>query len=163
MTPSLPLWPFAILAGLVVLGVRQSQDRVVKPDTLAKVALAMLALSLYGVMAAFGASLLAVLAWGLGFGASLTLGGPVLAPRGMAREGRAVRVPGSWLPMGLMVGIFVAKFALGFATGIGASFVRDTWFIALVSAVLGTFSGAFAARAVAVHRFVRAEMAVAAG
>lgn len=161
MTHALPLWPFAILAGLVALGYRQSQDRVVQPGTPARVAAAMLALSLYGVVASFGAGVLPVLAWMLGFAASLGLGGPVLAPRGLAREGGAVRVPGSWLPLGLMLGIFMARFALGFATGIGAPFVHQAWFVALMSVALGGFSGAFAARAVAVHRFVRATPAFA--
>lgn len=161
MTHTLPLWPFAILAGLVALGYRQSQDRVVRPATLARVAAVMLALSLYGVMAGFGASPLPVLAWAVGFGGAVLLGGPVFAPRQLAREGEAVRVAGSWLPLGLMLGIFMAKFALGFATGIGAPFVHQAWFVALMSAVLGMFSGAFAARAVAVHRFVRAMPAFA--
>lgn len=156
MNASLPVWPFVILAVLVALGVRQSRDRVVQPGTLAKVALAMLALSLYGVVAAFGASLVPVLAWAAGFAAAVFPGGLVFAPRGLAHAGSAVRVPGSWLPLWLMVGIFAAKFALGFATGVDAHVVHEAWFIAAVSAVLGLFSGAFAARATAVHRFVRA-------
>lgn len=156
MTASIPFWPFAILAAVVALGIRQSRTRVVQPGTLAKVALAMLALSLYGVTATFGANLVPVLAWALGFGAAMSLGGPVLTPRGLAREGAAVRMPGSWLPMGLMVGIFAAKFGLGFATGVHAQVLEEAWFIAAACGVLGLLSGAFAARAVAVQRFVRA-------
>ncbi len=161
MTASLPVWPFAILAGLVLLGVRQSRDRVIEPGAMARMALAMLAFSLYGVTTAFGASALPVLAWAVGFAASVFLGGPVLAPRGLAREGDAVRVRGSWLPLALMVGIFVAKFALGFATGVGAHVLQAAWFVAMASAVFGMFSGAFAARALAVQRFVRGARAVA--
>lgn len=155
MNTSLPLWPFAILAVLLVLGYRQSRDRVVQPGTLAKVALGMLVLSLYGVTAAFGPHLVPVLAWATGFAASVFVAGPVFAPRGLAREGRAVRVPGSWLPLGLMVGIFAAKFVLGYATGVDANVVHEAWFIAAASALFGLLSGAFAARATAVHRFVR--------
>ena len=103
MTNSIPLWPFAILAGLVALGWRQSRDRVVQPGTLAKVAVAMLVLSLYGVMAAFGVGLVPVLAWAAGFAAAAWVGAPVFAPRGLSREGGSVRVPGSWLPLALMV------------------------------------------------------------
>lgn len=161
MTPTLPLWPFAILAGLIALGYRQSQDRVVRPATLARVAAVMLALSLYGVMAGFGVSPLPVLAWAVGFGGAMALGGPVFAPRRLAREGEAVRVGGSWLPLGLMLGIFMGRFALGFANGIGAPVVHEAWFVALMSAAFGLFSGAFAARAMAVHRFVRATPAFA--
>jgi len=156
MTASLPVWPFAILAGLAVLGYRQSRDRVVQPGALARMALAMLALSLYGVTSAFGAQPVPVLAWATGFAASVLLGGPVFAPRGLAHEGRAVRVPGSWLPLALMVGIFAAKFALGFAKSTGAPVVQQAWFVAVMSTTFGLLSGAFAARAAAVHRFVRA-------
>jgi hypothetical protein len=155
MNTALPLWPFAILAGLLALGYRQSRDRVVRPGTLATLALAMLALSVYGVTAAFGANVVPVLAWAAGFAASVFVAGPVFAPRGLAREGRGVRVPGSWLPLGLMVGIFAAKFVLGYATGVQAHMVHEAWFIATASAVFGLLSGAFAARAAAVHRFVR--------
>lgn len=155
MTAHLPVWPFAILAVLLALGYRQSRDRVVQPRTVVKLALGMLALSLYGVTAAFGAHLVPVLAWAAGFAASVLLGNALFAPRGLAREGAAVRMPGSWLPLGLMLGIFAAKFALGFATGVGAPVLEQVWFIAAMSVAFGLFSGAFAARAAAVQRFVR--------
>ena len=160
MHASLPLWPFAILAGLVMLGLRQTRDRVVEPGAMARMALAMLVFSLYGVTTAFGTGALPVLAWAAGYAAAVLLGAPALAPRGLAREGDAVRVAGSWLPLVLMVGIFVAKFALGFATGVGAPVVHQAWFAAAASAVFGLFSGAFGARALAVQRFVRAAPAV---
>jgi len=150
---SLPVWPFALLAVLVAVGYRQSRSRLVQPGTLAKLAAAMLALSLYGVTATFGASVVPMLAWAVGIAAALFLGGQLLAPSGLAREGDAVRMPGSWLPMGLMVGIFLAKFGLGFAMGVHAHVLQEAWFIAATCVVLGLLSGAFAARATAVHRF----------
>jgi hypothetical protein len=155
MNTSLPLWPIAVLALLLALGYRQSRTRSVRPQTLRRVALAMLALSLYGVTTAFGASAGPVLAWAVGFAAAVMPGRPLFAPRGLAHDGAAVRLPGSWLPMALMLGIFVTKFVLGFATGVGAPVVHEAWFIGVVSAALGVFSGAFAARAVTVHRFAR--------
>ncbi|MCE4556222.1 DUF6622 family protein [Roseateles cellulosilyticus] len=156
----MPLWPFAILAILMLVGWRQSRDRVVRPSTLVKVALGMLALSLYGVLTAFGANLVPLLAWAAGFAACVKLGGQLLAPRGLSHEGAAVRVPGSWWPMGLMMGIFIAKFALGFATGVDAHVVHETWFIAAMSLLFGLLSGAFSARAKAVQRFAETQPAV---
>ena len=153
---ALPAWPFAILAVLLALGYRQSRSRIVRPATLARLAAAMLALSLYGVMATFGVGVVPVLAWAAGFGAVVLLAAPWLAPRGLAREGDAVRMPGSWVPMGLMLGIFVTKFGLGFATGMHAPMLHDAWFITLACVGLGMLSGAFTARAKAVHRFDRA-------
>ncbi|MFG6486734.1 hypothetical protein ACG04R_08635 [Roseateles sp. BYS78W] len=150
---SFPLWPFAILAVLLALGYRQSRSRIVQPATLVRLAAAMLALSLYGVIATFGAGVVPMLAWAAGFAATARFGAPLLAPRGLAREGGAVRMPGSWVPMSLMMGIFVAKFGLGFATGVHAEVLHEAWFIAAACAVLGLLSGAFSARAKAVHRF----------
>jgi len=153
---SLPVWPFAILAVLLAVGYRQSQTRVVRPRTVARVAAAMLALSLWGVIATFGSSAVASVGWVVGFGAAMLLGVTVLAPRGLAREGNDVRMPGSWAPLGLMMGIFMTKFGLGFATGVHAHVLEEAWFIGAVCAVLGLMSGGFAARATAVHRAVRA-------
>ena len=153
MHPTVPFWPFAILAILIAAGYRQSQERVVKPGLLIGVAAAMLGLSIYGVTAAFGAGLVPVVAWALGYAASVRFSGPWVAPRGMTHEGGAVRVPGSWVPMGLMMGIFMSKFALGFLTGVGAHVVHELWFAATASALFGALSGGFAARAIAVRRF----------
>ena len=161
MTASLPLWPFALLAGLLLLGLRQSVDRVVEPGALVRVAVAMAAFSLYGVTTAFGAAPLPVLAWAVGLVAALVLGASRLAPRGLASVGDAVRLPGSWLPLALMLGIFGAKFALGVATGLHTPVVQAAWFAALASTVFGLFSGAFAVRALAVYRFMQARRAAA--
>jgi hypothetical protein len=60
------------------------------------------------------------------------------------------------LPLALMMGIFSAKFALGFATAMGAPIVGNPWFAAVASATFGLLSGAFTARALVVQRFVRA-------
>ena len=155
----LPVWPFAILAVLLALGYRQSRSRLVQPATLVRLAVAMLALSLYGVTATFGVGVVPLLAWAVGFAAAVQLGGQFLAPHGLAREGDAVRMPGSWVPMGLMLGIFMTKFGLGFATGVHAQVLHEAWFIAAACAGLGLLSGAFSARAKAVHRFDRAASA----
>lgn len=156
MHPTVPVWPFAILAVLLALGHRQSLDRTVRPATLAKIAIVMGVLSLAGVATAFGMGMVSVLAWATGLAAAVLLGGPAFAPRGLAFDGEGVRVPGSWVPLGLMMGIFMTKFGLGFAAGTGAHVLQESWFIALVSAAFGFFSGALTARAVAVHRFIQA-------
>lgn len=156
MTASIPAWPFAILFALVSLGYRLSRTRVVRPRTVATVAIAMLVFSLYGVAASFGANALALIAWTAGVAISILMGGAAFAPSGLTREGSSVRVPGSWLPLFLLLGIFAGKFALGFAHGAGLHVVHEPWLVAGASAVFGLLSGAFAARAMAVHRFANA-------
>ncbi len=155
MLSHIPLWVFGVLLLLVFLGYRQSRDRVVTPLYMGGIALAMLGLSLYGVVAAFGSNLMPLLAWAVGVTAVVTLGRSVLRPRNMQAMPGAILVPGSWLPAGLMLGIFMAKFFLGFATGMGWPIVRQPGFMLAASLVFGAFSGAFAARALVVYRFAR--------
>jgi hypothetical protein len=159
MPASIPTWVPALFFGLVYLGYRQSLPRTVKPSTLVAIALAMLGLSLYGVVRAFGNEPLALLTWAMGYAIAAVLGASHFASRGLAAIGTSVRVPGSWVPLALMLAIFAAKFALGFAAGMRSPLLHDIGFIATVSSVLGALSGGFGARAVAVHRCAAATSA----
>lgn len=148
----IPPWVPFLLLGLLFLGYRQSVTRVVKPRVLLAVALGMLGFSLYGVASAFGASAMVLLLWAAGYLLAAVGGARRVAASGLARVGGAVRVPGSWWPMVLILGIFTAKFALGFAAGVHAPVLQSSAFIATMSLVLGALSGGFGARAFAVHR-----------
>lgn len=156
MWSHIPVWVFAILLGLIAIGLRQTRTRVVKPAVLVSVATGLLVYSARGVTSAFGVQPAALLAWATGLALALGLLMRWVAPQGLVRQGQAVQVPGSWLPMALLLSIFLAKFALGMANGLGASFVQATWFVVLSSAVFGLLSGSFAARAWAVHRCAQA-------
>lgn len=155
MWSHIPVWVFAILLGLIAIGLRQTRTRVVKPTVLVSVAAGLLVYSAWGVTSAFGSQPAPLLAWAVGLSVALGLLMRWVAPQGLVRQGRAVQVPGSWLPMALLLSIFLAKFALGMANGLGASFVQATWFVVLASAVFGLLSGSFAARAWAVQRYAR--------
>lgn len=159
MHASIPAWVPALLLGLVILGYRQSLPRTVKPAKLIGVAMAMFALSLYGVVSAFGMEPLGLLAWAAGYAASLTLGAQYFASRGLSAKGTLVRVPGSWVPMALLIAIFGAKFMLGFAASTHAPVLHHLGFITAMSAVLGGLSGGFGARALAVQRYAAAATA----
>ncbi len=153
MSASIPLWVPVVLIALVGLGLRYARPRTVRPVAVALMAVAMLVFSLYGVAAAFGGAALAVSAWALGYALAF-VGGKRLAPvSGMTPVGDSVRVPGSWVPLGLFLAIFGIKFVLGFATAVHAPFVHALWFVGLMSMSLGFISGMFGARAAAVYRF----------
>lgn len=149
----IPVWVPLVLLLLVVLGLRQARTREVRPGLLVGVAVAMFGFSLFGVVSAFGAAPAALLPWAAAYGAAAFWGARRVPLRGMARVGTAVRVPGSWVPLALMLGIFGAKFLLGSAAGVHAGFLHELWFVAAMSVVLGLLSGGFGARAVAVRRF----------
>lgn len=155
MLAKIPVWVGVVLLVLMAVGWRQARTRVVRPRVLTGVAAALLVYSAWGVVNAFGLALGPLVAWAVGLFLALRLLAPWVAPTGLVAQGRAVQIPGSWLPMALLLGIFVCKFALGMATGMGAAFVQAAWFILLASLVFGLLSGSFAARAWAVHRFAR--------
>jgi hypothetical protein len=160
MSNAVPLWVPVVFLLLLALGYRQSATRNVRPGTVVAIALAMLAFSLYGVVSAFGSAPVALLAWALGYALAVVGGARLFASAGMAAAGAFVRVPGSWAPLALVLSIFAAKFALGFAAGVRSPLVHEAWFGGTMAAVLGTLSGGFAARAVAVHRVASTARAV---
>lgn len=159
MLAAIPAWVPALLLGLVVLGYRQSQPRVVRPQALVAVALAMFGLSLFGVVSAFGGDPIALLAWAAGYAATLRLGARPFGAGRLSAVGTSVHVPGSWVPLALILAIFAAKFLLGFAAGVHAPWLHQAGFVAAMSAVLGALSGGFGARALAVHRCAAAARA----
>lgn len=156
MHASIPAWVPVLFLGLMVLGYRQSMTRTVRPAALLGLALGMFGLSLYGVIAAFGPAVPALVLWAAGYAAAGYVGMRLLASSPMAAVGPLVRIPGSWVPMMLLLGIFTAKFVLGFAAGVHAGFLHDLWFVAAMSGLLGALSGGFGARALAVQRVARA-------
>lgn len=161
MLAHIPPFVFAIFLGLLLLGWVQSRSRLVRPLRLVVVAVAMVGLSVDGVVVAFGPQALALVAWALGLVVAVVWGGRWWGPQGLEHRGSAVLVPGSWVPMALMMGIFVTKFALGTATALHWPGVQLPWLVSAISLVLGLFSGGFVARALAVRRL--AELVAARG
>ncbi len=158
MLSHIPLWVLPLFLFLLWMGQRQSRPRTMSPALAVSIAVALLGLSVYGVLAAFGARPIAVVCWAAGFAASLTMGTRVFGPGRLAMTGdrSAVNVPGSWLPMALLIGMFGAKFALGFLAGTGSPMLQQLWFVSLASVTLGLLSGGFATRSIAVFQFARA-------
>lgn len=153
MAASIPAWVPVVFLVLLLLGYRQSLTRTVRPSALVAIALAMFGFSLYGVIAAFGLVALALVLWAGGYGAAAFIGAGLVSTSRMAVVGSSVRLPGSWVPLALLLSIFAAKFTLGFAAGVHSPVLHSTWFVAAMSCVLGTLGGGFSARALAVHRF----------
>jgi hypothetical protein len=146
-----PLWVWGVLAALLVLGLALARNRKVSSILILVLPACMIPLSLYGVVASFGIGLGALSAWTTGFGVALALNALVfLGPRGVrydAGDGR-FEVPGSWVPLVLMLTIFGTRFMLTAATAMNPSIVGAETFIGGVSAVLGFCSGLFLSRAI---------------
>jgi len=150
---AIPAWVPALLLGLVWLGWKQTRPRTVRPAVVGGIALGMLVFSLAGVIRAFGADAAALAAWGAGLATVLALGAAGWAPRGLQSLGRQqVHLPGSWVPMGLLLTVFAAKFALGTVVAMRSPLLADAAFVTALCALLGAVSGGFGVLALAVRR-----------
>jgi hypothetical protein len=150
-----PVWVFFLFALLVYLGFQQSSTRTVSPPRLAILPAALLALSLHGVISAFGASPLALGAWSAALAASALLISLFRFPKGIIREAGAFKVPGSWVPFALMMIIFFTRYAIAVSLARDPSLRQAAGFIAAVAVSYGLPTGYFVARTVNILRTPR--------
>lgn len=151
-----PRWVFALFAVLLVLGVQQLRPREVTLRRMVLLPLAMVALSFQGLLGAFGPQAGTLLVWGA---CALATAGAVLArpwPEGLRYDPRQRRlsVPGSAVPLALMMGVFFTKYAAGVALGEAPQLAQTAAFALPCSALYGAFSGLFAGRALRLQKFV---------
>jgi len=110
-----PLWVYALLGVLVLLGVRRLRTREV-PVAVALIPLvAFLGWSIVGA-AGFAARAgvgIAALAWLSGVAVGAASGAVLPDPRTLRLPGGRVRQPASWLPLILYIIVFVGRFACG--------------------------------------------------
>jgi len=157
-----PFWVWGVLLALLVLGLAQARDRKVSSILILVMPASMIPLSLYGVVASFGVSPGALGAWTIGLGLALTLNALLrLGPRGVRYDAIDARfeVPGSWVPLVLMLTIFSTRFVFAATTAINPSIVGAPIFIACASGILGFCSGLFLSRAIRVLGLLRGVVA----
>lgn len=143
-----PRWVFILFVGLVFLGLQQSKTRTVTFKRLMLLPLAMAALSLYSIWSTFNGSTL-----GLACGVVAMLGTAALSQRFDFAKGvrylaqtHSFILPGSWLPLALMMAIFVTKYGVGIALAQHGQWRDVAPLIAAVGAVYGFWSGIFVGR-----------------
>lgn len=143
-----PVHIWALLAGLIALGVSQSRARTLGAARVAALPVILATLSLAGVVSSFGSNAVALLAWLTGMAVALAWA-PRCLPTPAARWSPSldvVRVAGSWLPLALILGLFATKYAAGISLALHPELSRETLFALPVGLVYGLFSGTFAAR-----------------
>lgn len=149
-----PPWVFVLFLVLVGLGYVQSRNRTVRRGNVAIIPAAMIALSLYGVLSAFGIAAVGLVFWLLGIGMAVWLGLNLPRPRGLSfsTESRSFFVPGSWIPLGLMMAIFFTKYAVNVIQARQLPIATGLVFIGTASLCYGILSGAFLVRALVIRR-----------
>jgi hypothetical protein len=143
-----PLWVWGVLLALLALGLNQMFTRTVKLRRTTLLPLAMVALSLNGTVSAFGAAPQVLLAW-LVAGAlagSLVLQRPLPPGTRFDPASRRFTVPGSVVPLVLIVGIFLVKYGMGATLAVQPALAHSADFRLAFGALYGAFSGVFAAR-----------------
>lgn len=152
-----PVWVWGLLAALIALGLSQTRDREMSLTQVTILPLAMLALSLSGVLSAFGHFPVALGGWAAGVGAALAFGRQFIAVRGASRSPQTgtLRVPGSWLPLVLIVGLFGFKYFAGVSLALHPRLAADPGFASLISLAYGGFSGLFLARGLSLRHLAK--------
>lgn len=144
-----PTWVFALFFALVVFGLMQARTRTVRKIPALLLPLGMIALSLSGIQSSFGLAPLPVASWAIALTIA-ALGGHALFRDERVRYDASAKtyfIPGSWVPLVVIMAIFVAKYAYAVMNGMNAAVVSTPVFVVGLSAVYGVLSGYFAARA----------------
>lgn len=152
-----PSWVFVLFFILLALGYFQSKDRTVRRGMVFILPLIMLALSFYGVLFAFGGTLISLAVWLAGILLAVVLGAKARFPRGasFSQETSTYLVPGSWAPLVLMLLIFFIRYAVNVILARQPSIGAEPVFIVLISVCYGILSGAFLARSLGIWRSAR--------
>lgn len=152
-----PLWVWGLLAALIALGVSQSLPRRLSVRRATIVPLVLLALSFAGVMSTFPQPAMPLAAWAAGLAVALAIGAPLVQPRGARWDAASalLHVPGSWMPLVLILALFLLKYGVGVALALQPGLVRITIFDVAIGTAYGLFSGLFLARAASLWQLTR--------
>lgn len=143
-----PAWVWGAFVTLIAFGLWQTRPRQMGLLRVTILPLVMITLSLSGVLRAFGYFPVALGAWAAGVGAALSLARDRVQVRDahwLPASG-TVHVPGSWLPLALIAGLFAVKYVAGAGLAIRPSLAADPLFAGLCSFGYGGFGGLFLAR-----------------
>ncbi|MCY7319815.1 MAG: hypothetical protein LH617_14025 [Ramlibacter sp.] len=155
-----PLWVWGLLAALVTLGLSQARGRTVTLRRVTFMPVAMTLFSLWGTATACASAPLfgAVLAvWTGAAAAMLALIAPLPPPSGTryAAATRRFTLRGSWVPLALILGIFMTRYIVNVELAMQPSLARDSQYTLFVGAIYGAFSGIFIGRAARLLRLAR--------
>ena len=152
-----PLWVFGLFFGLVYLGVAQRRTRRVSRQRLVVLPVAMLGWSLYSVWSTFDTHLTAFAAWACVWGivVAFVLARAPLQGASYDAGTKQFTVPGSGIPLALMMGIFFFKYAVAVVHATHPGVLGTTTAVVVVAGTYGLFSGMFASRALRVLGVMR--------
>lgn len=147
-----PPWVWGLLTALLWLGLAQMLPRQAGLRRVLLGPLALAALAAWGLVSAFGADpgLGAVLAWLLAAALVMVISLALhrAPPAGARYDAAALRfhLPGSAMPLLLILAIFVTKYIVGVELALQPALAHDGRFALQVAALYGLFNGLLLAR-----------------
>lgn len=155
-----PIWVWGLLTALLALGASQLADRSPSLRRVVLVPLAMLGLAIYGMLSAFGSGPQlgpVALVWAASASVATGLMLQLRTPAGTRFDAATAsfRVPGSSMPLFLILGIFLTKYVVGIELALNPALARDASFVLPVGLLYGAFNGIFVARAMRLLRLAR--------
>lgn len=157
-----PYWVWYLLTGLLALGGSQLLARRASLLRVCIMPLAMTAFAIYGLAAAFAGSpqvLNIATAWLLTAvaGTMLALWLRSAPPAGSRFDptSQTFELPGSAIPMLMILGIFLTKYIVGVELALQPAQAQDPAFALGVASLYGAFNGVFVARLIRLWRLTR--------
>lgn len=150
-----PVWVWGLLAGLVALGATQLRDRTASLVRVSLLPLSMSIFSVWGTISALGSSHAlgtAIVAWLLAAGVMIALLAPGRSEAQFDPVRRAYALPGSVVPLMLVIGIFLVKYVVGVELAMAPQLVQDSQYALTIAGLYGAFTGIFLGRAMRLWR-----------
>ncbi len=115
--------------------------------------------SLYGVASSFGINFLPLAAWTVGLLSTITLCQIFFRAQGAfySPSNNMFHVPGSWVPLILMMAIFILKYFVGYTMARRLPIASSVVFSGTISFFLGILGGIFSARAKSILQLANRE------
>jgi len=152
-----PVWVWGLLAALMALGFSQTRQRRLAPWRLLMLPLVLLGLGLWSMAPSFMALPLSALVWltALSTGASLLSGRPAQAGAEWLPAEQRLLLPGSWLPMWLILGIFSLRYAANVGMAMNPAWRSAPELLLSLAVLYGGISGLFLGRALSLLKLTR--------
>jgi hypothetical protein len=144
-----PTWVFALFFGLLALGLMQTRTRRVGRIPAFILPAGMITLSLAGINSSFGLRPVPLTSWAIALALAALLGYSKFRDKRVEYDATATQflVPGSWMPLFVIMAIFFAKYTYAVMHAFNAEVVSAPLFVTALSGIYGLLSGYFAARA----------------
>jgi hypothetical protein len=157
-----PSWVWGLLAALLLLGASQMKARRLPRARVAVTPLTMTLFSLLGMLSAFRASgqvgiamALWLVACAIGMAGLLWLAPSAPAGTRYDPASKTFHLPGSAIPMILIIGVFLTKYIAGIEQAMQPGLAHDAGYVWSLASLYGLLSGAFLARGWRLWRLVR--------